>query len=826
MADGEEPGGPRNAQDQESNGIPGIPSFPRRSSILTQEEDARRSELCKAAAEYAGYGWRVIPVRWITDDGDCSCDRGPNCQSPGKHPVHDAWQNVGTCNPTDVASWWRPEPPEGVPHTEWFPFASIGVVTGPGSGVFVLDVDTYAGGDNTLRAYERRHGELPDTRIHTTSRGGQHFFFAYPEGMEIRNSAGRVLGKGLDVRGTNGFVVVPPSMGAHGAYELNPAHDVPPVPAPDWLLDLLRGYDQGQNGAAGAGGFPTEAPGSALRYAEAAVAAEAERMREAPEGERNDTLNTCAFSLGTLGGAGLLDEETAYAALLDAALAAGLTEDEIHGTFVSGWTAGLRHPRENIQWQAMGTAYPVCARTEFGNADRLAIHYGNTVRWCPDRKTWLRYAGGVWRDAGTDEGAVAAQQMIRALPYTEAMSYDDTRLVSEEDGTTQQLSPRADFIRWAYSQQTRKATTSAAELAKGIPFMTMRQDTFDASPMHLNVRNGVIDLSTGELLPHDPEDRMTLQAGAKFPGLGTPTPLWDAFLGRVQPDQEMRRYLRRVIGYCATGLTVEQVFLLNHGIEGANGKTVFEGVISAALGSYAQTLPVDTLMASSIDGRIPNDVARMAGKRFLAASETQAGKRLDEQRLKSLTGGDTIAARYMRAEWFDFKPVGKIWLATNHLPRLSDDTATWRRIHLIPWPVHIPEDERDGFLMQRLIAQELPAILAWIIRGAMDWHAEGLNPPEAVTAARRAYMEDEDIVGQFIAACLEVMDKEVNNAIGRSVHEIYTAFEQWCRIEHIKPVAQKTLTERIRKRGFRMHRAGGWAGFPALQVNGMFTPPA
>lgn len=775
---------------------------------LDSEEEARRRELCEWAVKYAKFGWRVIPVRWLEPDGSCACPRGADCPSPAKHPVHDDWPEVSTCDPLEVANWWRPEP-EGIAR-EWFPRANIGVVTGRKSGIFVLDVDTYAGGSQTLGAYERRNGDLPETRVHSTGRGGTHYIWRHPD-FDVRNSAKKVLGRGLDIRGENGFIVVPPSVSAGGPYELNPAHDIAPAEAPEWFLGILRDYNKGQNGSSISGRTPSEATGAARRYAEAAVAAEAERMRDAQEGERNDTLNQCSFSLGTLGGAGLLGEEVAFAALREAALAAGLSETEIRGTFLSGWRSGLENPRQ-VQWRAMDTEWPTRPRTEFGLADRMADHYGDNLRWCPQLGTWMTYQEGVWRADTKQVAEWYAQAMIRRLEDTEADSYDDTPELAP-DGT-ELPSARSMFMEWVGKQQTRKAVTAAASLAMGVPLMRMNQSTFDASPLMLNARNGVVDLTTGELMRHSPEQRMTLQAATSY--LPEEAPQWEAFLRRVQPDPMMRAYLQRVIGYCATGLTTEQVFFLFHG-SGANGKGVFQNVLAHVLGSYSQTVPVETLMASSVDGRIPNDVARMAGRRFLVASETKAGKALDEQRIKQLTGGDTIAARYMRAEWFEFTPVGKIQLTTNHLPRLSDDSATWRRIHLITWPVEIPETERDGFLQQRLLDEESSGILRWVVQGTLMWLAEGgLNPPKSVYDAREAYQKNEDVVGQFVEECLDVVPP-VNGAIGRDSRTIWNAYSQWARTEGHPAMGQRTLTSRLSKK-YEHKRSNGWTGFPGLQL--------
>jgi putative DNA primase/helicase len=787
-------------------------------NYLTPAEEARRSELCQAAIAYARRGFAVIPVRHVYEDGSCSCERREECPAPGKHPVHDHWPDIAVTDPTLAASWWRP-PPDGIA-SEWFPYANIGIVTGRKSGIFVLDVDSYNGGDDRLAGYERRHGALPETRIHHTGGGGIHYFWTHP-GFDIRNSASAVLGQGLDVKGERGFVVAPPSASDKGRYELNPAQDTDPADAPSWLTDLLHGYDKDQLGASIAGKMPEVAGSAGRRYAEAALRAETERLRNAAPGTRNDTLNECAFSLGTLGGAGLLDEGTAYEALRSAAQDAGLSDGEIRATFMSGWKSGLDKPRQ-VQWRAMEGEWPVRSRTEFGLADRMADHHGGVLKWVPQWATWAVYQGGVWRKDSPQTGEWYAQMMIRCLEDTEALSYEDDK--GEAPDGTVLPSPRDMFMEWVAKQQTRKAVSSAARLSTGLPVMRMDQETFDKDLMLLNVKNGVVNLETGELLDHSPDFRMTLQAQAHY-RRGEPAPMWEAFLRRVQPDPAMRAYLQRVAGYCATGRTDEQAMFLWHGA-GANGKSVAQSVIAHVLGAYAQTMPVSTLMASTVDDRIPNDVARMAGIRFLVASETAQNKKLDEQRLKQLTGGDTVSARYMRAEWFEFKPVGKIQLTTNHLPRMSDDAATWRRIHLITWPVVIPEHERDGTLQQRLISEESAGILNWVIAGALAWQQDGLSPPEGVLAAKEEYRVEEDVIAQFIAAMIDVTEPR-NSAAGRDTASLHQAFQYWAGTESLAAEAKmprKAFTARMRKHGetsdppFFYYRGGGWAGFPALQV--------
>ena len=254
-----------------------------------------------------------------------------------------------------------------------------------------------------------------------------------------------------------------------------------------------------------------------------------------------------------------------------------------------------------------------------------------------------------------------------------------------------------------------------------------------------------------------------------------------------------------MIGYSATASTDEQVIFMHHG-SGANGKSVFQRIINALLGGYAQVVPMETLMATQVEGQVPNDVARMAGKRLLAASETKMGKTLDEAKIKLLTGGEVISARFMRGEFFEFRPVGKIHLSTNHRPRMSDDPATWRRLRLITWPVVIPPEERDPELGDRILKNESEGVLAWIIEGARMWMVEGLNPPQTLLDATDEYQHDEDSVMQFLEECVDTGLEYSTKRVGSSTKDFWVHYNNWAGDWGHPKMSQKALTARLKKK--------------------------
>jgi putative DNA primase/helicase len=260
-----------------------------------------------------------------------------------------------------------------------------------------------------------------------------------------------------------------------------------------------------------------------------------------------------------------------------------------------------------------------------------------------------------------------------------------------------------------------------------------------------NTPSGVIDLYTGEIRPHRVTDYMT-KITAVAPDRNCPTPLWLAFLETVtKGDAELIAFLQRMAGYALTGSTEEHALFFHHGV-GANGKTTF---ISSIFGDYHRTAPIETFTASQNEHH-PTDLAGLHGARLVTSVETEEGRRWAEKKITALTGGDEISARFMRQDFFEYTPHFKLVIAGNHKPGLrSINEAIRRRLHLIPWTVVIPPDERDKKLVEKL-QPEWPGILAWIVDGCLQWQETGLAPPKAVTDATDAYMEAEDALFAWI----------------------------------------------------------------------------
>jgi putative DNA primase/helicase len=276
-------------------------------------------------------------------------------------------------------------------------------------------------------------------------------------------------------------------------------------------------------------------------------------------------------------------------------------------------------------------------------------------------------------------------------------------------------------------------------------------DDLDADKWLLNVNNGVLDLKTGELLPHDHSRLITKLAPVDYDPKAE-CPRFKQFLGEVFPDGDnVIPFLQRLFGYCLTGETSEQKMAIAWG-NGANGKSTLINILLDMLGDYGEMTPTETFMAKRNEG-IPNDIARLRGARMVLASEAQEGRRLNEPLVKQVTGQDKLTARFLRQEFFSFTPSFKLVLLTNHKPLArGDDGALWRRIMLVPFTQKFEGAARDNSLPDKLRA-ELPGILKWAVDGCLEWQKNGLNPPTEVLQATAEYQNENDIMSLWMDEC-------------------------------------------------------------------------
>lgn len=297
-------------------------------------------------------------------------------------------------------------------------------------------------------------------------------------------------------------------------------------------------------------------------------------------------------------------------------------------------------------------------------------------------------------------------------------------------------------------------------------------DAFDTNDMQINTPGGIVDLTTGELLPHDPH-AMHSKSTSVAPG-GTTAPLWRQFLREVtRGDRELERFLQKTAGYALTGVRREQTLNFVWG-PGGNGKSVFIDALMGVMGDYAATAPMDTFASSRAD-RHPTDLAGLMGSRLVTASETQAGRSWDEQRLKAVTGGDRMRARFMRQDFVEFEPRFKLLLIGNHAPQIENvDDAMRRRIHIVPFTFR---PENPDLQLTEKLKDEYPAILRWMVEGCLLWQTEGLEPPECVLLQTQEYFEEEDMYAQWLEECCEVTGRDTDEMTSASA---YQSWQLWC----------------------------------------------
>jgi putative DNA primase/helicase len=311
-----------------------------------------------------------------------------------------------------------------------------------------------------------------------------------------------------------------------------------------------------------------------------------------------------------------------------------------------------------------------------------------------------------------------------------------------------------------------------------------------------------VDLRTGIDRTNKPEDYCTKIAGCHAAPEGTPCQIWLSFLKTVMAkDQALIDYLQRVCGYCMTGSIKEHAIFFLYGT-GANGKSVFISTIRGIMGTYHTTAPIETFTVTNSTSH-PTDLAGLVGARLVTAVETEEGRVCAESKLKAITGGDEISARFMRKDFFTFTPTFKLMIAGNHKPRLrSVDEAVRRSFHLIPFNVTIPPEDRDKDLAEKL-KTEWPAILRWMIDGCVKWQTEGLNAPKAVIDATNKYLETEDSVGTWIFERCELKPAyQDTSAI------IYASWKAWAELNGEPPGSQKAFSDKLQTKGFEKIKIG------------------
>ena len=438
--------------------------------------------------------------------------------------------------------------------------------------------------------------------------------------------------------------------------------------------------------------------------------------------------------------------------------------------------------------------------TDLDTAELMTKWYGRDLHYSHAWHKWLEWDSKRWK---VDETGAVVRRAV-----------DTVRLLYDVASTIDDSTERKRFGRHALLYEAKRKLDAIIAPAESRLDIVVLPDQLDRDKWLLNLNNGTLDLRTGGLQEHQREDLITKLAPVSY-DQEAKAPLFEKFLDDIfAGNQDVIRFVQRAIGYALTGDTSEQCLFITWG-GGENGKSTLIETILALVGDYGMFTPPETLLAKRHDG-IPNDLARLKGARFVAAVETEEGKHLAESRIKQMTGGDTISARFMRGEWFDFKPEFKCFLATNHKPAIrGTDHAIWRRIRLVPFTVRIPPDKQDKRLAEKLLG-ELPGVLNFAVRGCLDWQRDGLRPPVEVTSATAEYRDENDQVGRFIGECC--VSGEYCQCKARP---LYQEYRRWATEVGEDLLSETAFARRLAERGFEKKR--GRSGNVYLGI-GIATP--
>ena len=426
------------------------------------------------------------------------------------------------------------------------------------------------------------------------------------------------------------------------------------------------------------------------------------------------------------------------------------------------------------------------AFTEEALALRFAETHADDLRYVAAWGKWYIWTGTQWREDVTLKVFDHARKICRT---------------ASAECNRQNLASRI---------ASRQTVAAIVSLARADRRLAATVEQWDTDPWLLNTPDGTIDLHTGAKRAHNPADYIT-KSTAAAPGGGCP--LFLRFLDEITDgDTELQLFLQRVFGYSLTGSTREHALFFGYGT-GRNGKSVLIDTVSGIANDYHTVAPIETFTASGHE-RHPTDLAGVRGARLVTAIETEEGRRWAESRIKALTGGDKISARFMRQDFFQYKPQFKLVIAGNHKPSLrSVDEAIRSRFNLIPFLVTIPLDQRDLQLGEKLKA-EWSGILQWMIDGCVSWQEIGLAPPKSVTEATTAYLESED----GLAAWMEEACERDPGAFETS-SDLFTSWKAWAERSGEVPGALKAFRQALEKRGLHESRQHSKRGFLGLRLS-------
>lgn len=719
----------------------------------------------------------------------CACMRIPTTRCHGFYAATDD---------LDVIKVWIDETPD----------MHLAVATGQPSGIFVLEYDPKNGGDVSYQELIAQYGAF-DTETNMSPSGGLHFIFNLPN-FDVSNIHGK-LWPGIDVKGTGGYHLVPPSKDNKGQYTHVNTRDADD--APKFLRDAIF---QHQSRNKWADGSRTLRPVERKDYDPESISEELSdqvrktvdywtgRIRSVPVdgGNQNTLIYTASRVMYSLCYVGLLDDDYAQDVLEQACAEGNHPEHRSLLAIDSGRRAAADNPDPTEE--ALSDDRDVLETfqlDDIGNANRVVFWKGTDLRYDPDREKFYSWDKKKWIPARDGRVMGLVEDVITKIPSTEANFYSNSSCPPNQVQATNPKTYRQTFLDWAAKQRFSGKITSTALLLKGREAMWCTSDDFDIDPYHFNVNNGVIDLRTGDLKPHTRSFMCSNISKVDYDPEAT-CPEWERFLEMTQPDPEHRLYLQRLMGYTLIGEVRDQIFAIHIG-SGGNGKGVALDTFSYVLNEYACTGQRDSFVRKSNSNRIPADIASFEGKRFVVVDELNDNQKMDTALLKDITGGGAIKAESKNVNPWEYTPKFTLHFRTNHLPDLPSDRSIVRRFRPVRWSVEPTADQWDTFTSPHhstptnyLTKRESSGILNWILAGTRDYLQNGLQVPIDLEFDATAMLEENDPFLSFMSQC--VTPQRGHNEAGT---RLYKAFKEWYDDNHAtgRPPSAKSLWIDVRE---------------------------
>lgn len=755
-----------------------------------------------AALAYAQRGWRVIPL-----------------VANSKKPLIKDWRQAASTDELMVHRW----------------FASgknnLGIVTGPESNVFVLDLDRHRPEEDGTKSFLeicKQISAIAKGPMAITAGGGCHLLFQFPKSaIKIPKQ----LAPGIDLLGAGRFFVASPSAINGKYYRWEKGCSPPEIglsDCTDWLeaAMALRGPPRTsqvialQNAACRGTAAKSKAISTVVDLSRNSpeTPENIEKLRFAlnaipPCIERKDWINILfsvkahGFSCGEM----LARKWSATCAekYNDADFTKDWASDKGHGIgsgtvyyVANQYIKTDKQPDEGMFIDAVG---------DITNGREFARHFKGKLLYCHAASKWLYWDNQrwVWCDTGSQMqyAKQIADQMLEdaAKAFKQAPNDGNTKIVVQAakslHGNEKRLMA---MLSMASSEDTMSIATPAG---------------LDSNPWLLGVRNGTVDLRSGKLLPSDPSMLISKQCNAPFNKQAT-CPRFQQFMRDVfQGDQVMIDYVQRQLGYAITGQVTEEVMFFWFG-RGANGKSVLVNIIAGVMGGYTGQVSPDLLRAGrEAKGSAERATVRLTGLRMVLMNELAEGETWDDGKLREITSREKIAARFLYGEAFDFVPTHKLFVRGNNKPAIRDGTdGTWRRLHLVSFDRQFTENERITDLDTQILDAERDGILQWLIEGCLAWQKHGLNPPAKVRDAVQIYRKDCDVLSEWMECnCVEGSDSCADKKA------TYQSYKAWSDENSIRPLSGKAFSRRLSERGFKID--AGRRNYMGFKLNAIALTP-